>query len=31
MLKELWLESKFIYAYLYVKLSFISAAIRWDS
>ena len=31
MLKELLLEERFIYACLYVELSYLSAAIRWDA
>ena len=31
MLKELWLEGKILYAYLYVKLTHMLVAIRWDS
>ncbi len=31
MLKELWLEGKFLYAYLYVMLTNMLVAVRWDS
>ena len=31
MFEEVWLEGKFLYAFLYVKLTQMSMAVRWDS
>ena len=31
MLEEVWLEGKFLCAFLYVMLTHMSVAIRWDS